>query len=665
MVNSIPGLRAEPSIENENARLRKEVAELKQALQSTRDLIQIAPAFFGFVSPEGKVRDLNDLALAIIEARRELIVGRLFWECPWWSSLPLSAERIREAVSQGAQGLASQFDIEYRAFEGGKPLSRWVAVAVTPFKDSSSRVTHLAVSGIDITERKLAVQEIGRSREDLRSFFMQSPIPMVITEGPEHRFTLANPPYKKLIGRKAVGKTLLEVFTKEEASNFIPILDEVYRTGVPYIGKEVPLDLPDESGIIRNHWITFGYHPFRDSQGRIKGIFAIVQDVTEQMRTAASLAAERDKLEAIFQGSPAAMAVWSGPDLIFDKVNPGYQALFSDRELEGKPFLEALPEFAGQPFAGLITRVLETGEPFVGREVLARHARSKDGPIEDRYYDFTYVRINDSAGRPFGVYNHAVDVTDRVLVQRALETSKSQLERTVGDLEKERELRERFVAALTHDLRTPLTAAKMSAQLLLRRGADPAQLQRVAGRIVDTMDRADGMIRDLLDAGRIKAGERIPLKREECDLTEIAQATVEDMASVHGDRFVLVSEGAVPAYCDRSAVRRMIENLVGNAVKYGAGTAPVTIYLKQEATHAEILVHNEGNPIPEHEQDVLFEAYQRLDSAGAPPQKGWGIGLMLVRGFARAHGGSVSVKSSETEGTLFTITLPHGPVKTG
>lgn len=528
MVQSFPGLRSEPPLEHESVRLRKEVEVLKQELQSAQALIRVAPAFFGFVSLEGKLLDLNELALQIIEARRDEVVGRVIWECPWWQSLPEPARRMREAVAAGARGCASQFDIEYRAIEGGVAQLRWVAITVTPLADQAHQITQIAVSGIDITERRLAAQEIERSRSDLHDFFMQAPLPMVIMEGPEYRFTIVNPLYEKFIGRKALGRTFLEIFTRDEAKTYLPILDKVYRTGEPFVGKEVPLDLPAENGVIQSHWINFGYHPFRDSQGRIKGIFAIVQDVTEQRTTAESLSAERDKLES-----------------------------------------------------------------------------------------------------------------------------------TVEDLEKERELRDRFVAALTHDLRTPLTAAKMSAQLLLRRAADPAHLQKIAGRIVDNMDRADLMIRDLLDASRIKAGERIALNLEECDLVEIARAAIEDMASVHGDRFVLAAPDAIPATCDRTAVRRMIENLAGNAVKYGAATSPITISLRRNESEAEISVHNEGNPIPLQAQGMLFEAYRRLDSAGSQLQKGWGIGLTLVRGFARAHGGSVSVQSSESTGTRFSIHLPQ------
>ncbi len=245
----------------------------------------------------------------------------------------------------------------------------------------------------------------------------------------------------------------------------------------------------------------------------------------------------RHVLESIFRETPAAMALWRGSDMIFELVNPSYQRLFPGRRLVGRPFLEALPEFEGQPFIEIFRRVLETGEAFVGHEVVARHRATEDGPLEDHYYDFTYVRITDENDQPYGVYDHAVEVTDRVLARRSLEDSRAGLEKAIAELKEERELRERFVATLSHDLRTPLTAAKISAQILGRKAEDPSQVQKVAARISSHMDRADEMIRDLLDAVSIRAGGKLPLVFERCDLNQVIIETLEDLSSIHGDRF--------------------------------------------------------------------------------------------------------------------------------
>ena len=121
----------------------------------------------------------------------------------------------------------------------------------------------------------------------------------------------------------------------------------------------------------------------------------------------------------------------AGRDLIFEMVNPAYQALFPGRQLVGRSLLEAVPELIGQNFDQLLLAVLDTGVPYVGREKLARHASHEGGPIEDHYYDFTYVRMEDSDGQPYGVYDHSIDVTERVrsrnqLLEREFQLRESQ-----------------------------------------------------------------------------------------------------------------------------------------------------------------------------------------------------------------------------------------------
>lgn len=108
---------------------------------------------------------------------------------------------------------------------------------------------------------------------------------------------------------------------------------------------------------------------------------------------------------------------------------------------------------------------------------------------------------------------------------------------------------------------------------------------------------------------------------------------------------------------DCGGIKRALENLMINAIKYGACDTPIKVSLTQFNTEVCLQVHNEGNPIPLKEQASLFEYYHRSnDRSGS--QQGWGIGLTLVKGIAEAHDGKVEVKSSKEEGTTFSIVLP-------
>jgi signal transduction histidine kinase len=225
-------------------------------------------------------------------------------------------------------------------------------------------------------------------------------------------------------------------------------------------------------------------------------------------------------------------------------------------------------------------------------------------------------------------------------------------------LEKERELREQFVATLTHDLRTPLTAAKMGAQFILRRPDNEEKNQQLAVKIIRSIDRMDQMIKDLLDASRIRAGEGLTLTMNECDLREIALMTLRELVAAYGDRFVLETErDLILGYWNEDGLRRVIENLASNAVKYGTPQMFIKVSLRQNDNSAEICVHNTGDPIPRENLSRLFEPFQRAQSAQSS-KKGWGLGLTLVKGVVEAHGGKINVVSSKEEGTSFTVTLP-------
>lgn len=234
-----------------------------------------------------------------------------------------------------------------------------------------------------------------------------------------------------------------------------------------------------------------------------------------------------------------------------------------------------------------------------------------------------------------------------------------QLRLQLKDLEIERDLREQFMATLTHDLRTPLSVTKMAIEVV----ADPnvAQKERdeFTQMISDSMDRADHMIRDLLDVLTIKANERISLDIQEWHLNDLVKRSLAALTQLHGERFILEASQEIYGYWDRIALQRMIENLCTNAVKYGDKKKPVAVSLKLFGEKLEVAVHNHGTPIPAEHLTTLFEPYRRLDNARSSRQKGWGIGLTLVRGFAEAHSGKATADSSVEKGTTFTLHLPR------
>lgn len=224
-------------------------------------------------------------------------------------------------------------------------------------------------------------------------------------------------------------------------------------------------------------------------------------------------------------------------------------------------------------------------------------------------------------------------------------------------LDVEKAMRERFVSTLAHDLRGPLSAVRLAADMI---ASDPPTDERheLAVRIDRNAARVDRMIRDLLDANRIRAGEPLPLQLDTCDLVAIAHEVAAEARAMHGDRFVVEADAPVRGIWSAEELHRALWNLVTNAVKYGDANHPITIAVSRADGVARVSVHNAGVPIPSAELEHIFDAYARAPTADASGRLGWGLGLTLVRGVAEAHGGHVSVTSDVESGTMFTIDLP-------
>ncbi len=216
-------------------------------------------------------------------------------------------------------------------------------------------------------------------------------------------------------------------------------------------------------------------------------------------------------------------------------------------------------------------------------------------------------------------------------------------------------LRERFIVALTHDLRNPLSSTYTAAQLI-ERSSDLTKIKELAGLITVNLKRMDAMIQDLLDSAKFQNGERLQLRLEEFDLQMLADDVCRQFTVMHGPRFELISE-AVRVWWDHEAIKRAMENLIGNALKYGVPGTPIRI--KIEPVHGRVMltVHNKGEPIPKEQIESIFKVFQRASAAKEGNKEGWGIGLPYVRSVAESHGGSVGVDSAE-HGTTFMIDIP-------
>lgn len=296
-------------------------------------------------------------------------------------------------------------------------------------KETTKRV--VAQKLLDVANEQIKVE-----REKLLNLFTQAPLPLAMVEGPEHRFIFANATYEKYFLRQNdyIGKKVTEIVPEATSQGFLNLLDNVYKTGKRYVGSEIFFEFVAIDGITKNYYLDFVYEPIRNRLGDVEGILAVISDVTEQVRNRKNLESaiaaadvERTKFATIFTDASTSMAITRGPKHVFENVNPSYFNLFEKREILGRPLLEAFPELIGQHYPALFDQVFQTGEVYTEREAKALLRRTETGPLEERYFDQTYTRILGVDGKPYGVFIHAAEVTERVLVRRRIQENESQL----------------------------------------------------------------------------------------------------------------------------------------------------------------------------------------------------------------------------------------------
>jgi two-component system sensor histidine kinase SenX3 len=228
------------------------------------------------------------------------------------------------------------------------------------------------------------------------------------------------------------------------------------------------------------------------------------------------------------------------------------------------------------------------------------------------------------------------------------------------------QIRTDFVANISHELKTPVGALAVLAETL-EDETDPEIIRRVVGRMQGEADRAARTIDDLMELSRIELGrERIVEPVAVADVITEAMARVGELAAQRGIGVsYLAAVGQVGGLFvpgDRRQLISALGNLVENAVKYSEPGGQVQIRVHDREDHVEFSVIDDGVGIPQRDLDRIFERFYRVDRARSRVTGGTGLGLSIVRHVASNHGGSVSVTSTEGEGSTFTLSLPatHG-----
>ena len=237
--------------------------------------------------------------------------------------------------------------------------------------------------------------------------------------------------------------------------------------------------------------------------------------------------------------------------------------------------------------------------------------------------------------------------------QAALALEKTQLDQ-IGVF------REQLIGIVGHDLRNPLATVLMAAELLLLREGLGEPETELARKITRSATLAMRLIGQLLDLTKSRLGGGISIDPTGFNMWEVCRQVIMETELTHPDRPLDVElRGDLIGVWDRDRMYQLLSNLVGNAVQHGEPRSQIGLRIEAGETTLAIEVTNRGAPIPAALLPFIFEAFRRGRTDHPSRTGGLGLGLFIVREIARAHGGSVAVTSSETEGTTFRASLPR------
>lgn len=219
---------------------------------------------------------------------------------------------------------------------------------------------------------------------------------------------------------------------------------------------------------------------------------------------------------------------------------------------------------------------------------------------------------------------------------------------------------ERFLAILSHDLRTPLGAIITSTGFMVEAGGLEEPYRTLVARAATSARRMNQMVLDLVEFTRTRLDDAIPVVRADVDARRLVHDVVVEVAASYPDSSVQVeTRGDLRGCWDGDRLAQALTNLVANAVQHGAAGTPIRVAAEAFPDEVLLSVHNEGPAIPAEQQAAIFDEGHRAAPGGAQDARHRGLGLYIVDRIVAAHDGTVTVSSSADEGTTFTIRLPR------
>ena len=489
----------------------------------------------------------------------------------------------------------------------------------------------------------------------MREMFARSPSFSALLQGPEHRFVLTNPAYHQLIGhRNVIGLPVREAVPEIEGQGFLELLDKVFATGEPFVGKDVKILLQrTPGGIEETRYLDFVYQPIKDESGNVTSIFVEGLDVTERRATEQALRELNANLEKrVIERAQARGRTWDlSPDLLgalnskgyFETSNPAWRTIlgWSEDEVASMSIFELLhPDDVEHTRAGFeLTLVGQPAIRFVNRY------RCKDGS----YRYISWVGIQEDGY----VYCTGRDIT----AEREAEIELAKAQDALRQAQKVEAIGQ-LTGGIAHDFNNLLTGIIGSLGLVRRRMAtnNLDDIPRLMDAASAAALRAATLTHRLLAFGR-----RQSLDTRPNDVNRIVTGVEDLLQRTMGERIDMVcklSDDLWTASTDANQLESALLNLAINArdaMPDGGRLKIETANAQLDGEYVTVSVSDTGIGMP---PEVLEKAVDPFFTT-KPVGEGTGLGLSVIYGFTKQSRGHLRIDSKVGQGTTVTLYLPR------
>jgi len=579
----------------------------------------------------------------------------------WFNLIHLDdLESVRSTKRECIDGTVQKFQVEFRV-RSREGKWRWLLCkGKSVYRDACGRARRIVGTVEDISQTKM-IQQMRRMEHDLLDLITSTSPVGIIFIGGDGQVAFANPRAEQILGlpREEIMRCgyqspvwFITTHSGLSAEEELP-LREVLESGHTLNNTDFAVRRPDGQLAL----LSIHAAPFLDSTGEVAGRVVILEDVTERKQHEQVLA-DSDRLlretQRIAQLGSYVLTLtddkWtcSGRLLEILGIDESYPL-----NLRGH-FDIVHPDYRQQFMTSYLSSITRSGQ--FEMEYLVR--RFNDG--EPRWVAECCEVSRDAAGSPTRMIGTIQDITERKAAEEAIRNLNEELDRRViertSQLAAAKKEIESFSYSVSHDLRAPLRHINSYSAILLEDHSSflSFEARDYLNRICSASNRMGNLIDDLLTLTRVG---RTNMKREVFDISNIAEQVAQMLREAEPQsRAKFVIQEGLTAHGDSILVRLVLENLLGNSMKYTGRQHEAEIEFGQlnEEGKAVFFVRDDGVGFDMAYADNMFQPFQRLHGAEF---EGTGIGLATVKRIIERHGGSVWAKGKENEGATFYFRL--------